>query len=96
MNDKQFTVLKGKLITSVPWSLLAPHRGQAIANHGQSLERLNERGGLSAAEMMALIGSRRWSDIRGMFANDAEAEAALINAVAEFLRPDTDSKGEGA
>jgi hypothetical protein len=40
---------------SVPWVLLAPHEMQAERNHGQTLERLAERGGLSPCEMIAII-----------------------------------------
>lgn len=45
--------------TSVPWDLLAPHEAQALRNHGgQSLERLAERGGLSPAELVAVVEDR--------------------------------------
>jgi hypothetical protein len=30
---------------SIPWAVIAPHEHQAITNHGQTLERLAERGG---------------------------------------------------
>lgn len=36
---------------SLPWSLVEPWRAQAERNHGQTLERLNERGGLSPLEL---------------------------------------------
>ena len=31
---------------TIPWSVIAPHEAQCQKNHGQSLERLAERGGL--------------------------------------------------
>lgn len=40
---------------TVPWDLLAPHEKQALRNHDQTLKRLAERGGLSPAEMVAVI-----------------------------------------
>lgn len=40
---------------TVPWSLVAPHETQALANHYQSLERLASRGGLSPAELVAVL-----------------------------------------
>ncbi len=47
--------------TSVPWDLVAPHEEQAQRNHGQSLQRLAERGGLSLPELAAVVDNRRWS-----------------------------------
>ena len=40
---------------SVPWSLVAPHARQAEHNHSQTLERLAQRGGLSPAELVAVL-----------------------------------------
>jgi hypothetical protein len=48
---------------------------QAMDNHGQTLERLAERGGLSLDEAAALAEGRRW---RSMTAD--EALAALKKA----------------
>jgi hypothetical protein len=48
--------------TSVPWSVIEPHRAQALANHYQSLERLADRGGLSLREMWAVLNDRAWSN----------------------------------
>ena len=39
----------------VPWSVMAPHEAQCQKNHGQSLKRLAERGGLGAAEAYCII-----------------------------------------
>lgn len=44
----------------VPWALLEAHRRQAMKNHGQTLERLKERGGLSPSEMLAILEDREW------------------------------------
>jgi hypothetical protein len=46
--------------TSVLWSLVEPHRAQAMSNHGQTLERLTERGGLAPDEMHAVVHDQRW------------------------------------
>ncbi len=40
---------------TVPWNLLQPHEAQALKNHDQTLERLNERGGLDWKELYAVI-----------------------------------------
>ncbi len=45
---------------SVPWALVEPHREQALRNHYQTLERLAERGGLSADELHAVVHDRAW------------------------------------
>jgi hypothetical protein len=48
-------------VVAVPWDSLSPHLTQALRNHGQTLARLAERGGLSACEALAIIEDRRWS-----------------------------------
>ena len=40
---------------TVPWAMLAEHEAQARANHGQTLERLAARMGLSTQEILAII-----------------------------------------
>lgn len=43
----------------VPWSMIAPFDAQAKANHaGQDLRRLEERGGVSACEALAILECR--------------------------------------
>jgi hypothetical protein len=69
-DERQFPILvprdhRGREIsgcpTSVPWSLVEPHRAQAMSNHGQpTLERLAERGGLSPDELHAVLHDQRW------------------------------------
>lgn len=51
---------------SVPWRLLAPHEPQAIANHGQTLERLAERGGLGPSEMRVIVEGKSLRGFRAM------------------------------
>ena len=43
---------------SIPWSLVAPHEEQAKRNHGQSLEKLASRGGLSPRELCLVLMNR--------------------------------------
>lgn len=45
---------------SAPWAFLEPHRAQAFTNHGQTLERLAERGGLDPVEMWCVVHGKRW------------------------------------
>lgn len=49
---------------------------QAQINHGQSLARLNERGGISAAEAMAIIERRKF-----MFIKEYDATLLLLKAI---------------
>jgi hypothetical protein len=43
--------------------MIEPHEKQAQSNHSQSLERLNGRGGLSAAEAVAILEDKGWGEI---------------------------------
>jgi hypothetical protein len=53
---KQFKIMishqgtKGPCPSSIQWDVIAPFEGMAMVNHGQSLERLHERGGLDPVE----------------------------------------------
>jgi hypothetical protein len=44
----------------IPWEVVAPHEKQAQRNHYQTLERLNERGGLSAVELWHVVNDKDW------------------------------------
>ena len=44
----------------IPWDIIAPLEAQAHKNHGQTLARLRERGGLSVCEAVAIIEDRHW------------------------------------
>lgn len=63
----------------IPWSAMAPHEAQAASNHGQTLERLAERGGLSPGEAVAVMSGRRWRRM-----SDADASSELARLVAEY------------
>jgi len=45
---------------AIPWALILPHEKQAIRNHGQDLSRLADRGGLDAAEAVAVLEDREF------------------------------------
>jgi hypothetical protein len=74
MTDRRFPVLNQQncrpqerktMPRSVPWSLVEPWREQAQLNHGQTLERLAERGGLAPEELYAAahqLGLRSLTD----------------------------------
>ncbi|MFC5391644.1 hypothetical protein [Bosea vestrisii] len=48
------------VVAGCPFALIAKHEAQALTNHGQTLERLAERGGLSAAEAVAVLEDRAY------------------------------------
>lgn len=51
---------------TIPWSMVEPWRVQAELNHSQTLERLNERGGLAPEELWCAahgLGLRHIRDI---------------------------------
>lgn len=51
-------------VVAVPWDMIGPHDNQAQRNHDQTLERLAQRGGLSACEALAVLGDRGYHDVR--------------------------------
>lgn len=48
---------------SIPWEMIWPHGRQALINHDQTLNRLAERGGLSACEAVCILEDRRWANM---------------------------------
>ena len=53
-------IMGGVLLKAIPWALISSHDEQAQTNHGQTLNRLAERGGLGPSEALAIIEDRRW------------------------------------
>lgn len=65
---------------SVPWDFMAPHEEQAQVNHGQTLERLAQRGGLDPAEMLAVVEGIKWASIGKAFVEEAPARLDALLA----------------
>ncbi len=42
---------------SVPWEVMAPHESQCQKNHGQSIQRIAERGGFGCSEAWAVVNA---------------------------------------
>lgn len=53
---RRFPIMGGP---SLPWAMIAPHEAQAKTNHGQTLEQLAERGGLSPSEALMTLDDVR-------------------------------------
>ena len=73
MKNKQMKIM-GSILKSIPFDSLNEEWAQR--NHGQSLDRLNERGGLGSDEALAIIEKRKWIKV-----HDDEA----INRIHEHL-----------
>ena len=80
-------IMGSLLMSEIPWAMIAPHEAQAQSNHGQSLERLAQRGGLAASEAIDIIEGRR----RGRAKPCVENERYLINKVREWRAANTES-----
>lgn len=65
---KTFKVLKDHYIkhplpTTIPWDLVEPLRESCLKHHNQTLERLNERGGLAVRELYAHVNKLHLRDM---------------------------------
>lgn len=61
--------------------LFVSHNKQAFTNHSQTLERLNERGGLSPREMLAILCDCHYSELQ----MSGRAAAKIIVYICGFL-----------
>ena len=77
MTDRKFPIMDAP---DIPWLVIAPHEGQALANHGQTLEKLARRGGLSASEALAVI-----TDHASCFVSAERAKQLLRPQVVHLL-----------
>ncbi len=78
--------IQSKLIKSIPWEMIAPHEYRAISNHcDQDLQRLAERGGLSAYEALRVLKNERLGGISFVMPQDrAQRDAAEKADAAEL------------
>lgn len=70
-------IMGATLLSEIPWDFIAPHERQAMTNHGQTLERLAQRGGLGASEAIDIVEGRKWNSAKDCIEN----EHYLINLV---------------
>lgn len=78
MADERMFPIMEKPPFSIPWSVLQPHEKQAIHNHGQTLKRLAERGGLCASEAIDVLTGQKWATCK---LSGADATAKLLSIV---------------
>lgn len=58
---KQFRIMGQR---SIPFAAVAPYEDRAKQNHDQSLDRLNERGGLDVSELWAIVHGKTLREVR--------------------------------
>ena len=73
-------IMGSAIMSEIPWAMIAPHEAQATRNHGQTLNRLAERGGLCSSEALQILDGKPWGYYRPCEENDR----ALINRVREW------------
>ena len=83
--DKEFPILKSNGET-IPWESIASHEEQALRNHGQSLEKLASRGGLSWCEALAVL---RDSKFIAMPEEEAKEKVLALLPNQEWIVPVT-------
>ncbi len=62
---------------AILWQIIERHQLQAQRNHGQTLERLAERGGLSSCEAVAVLEDREWRPMDDKAARERLIDLAL-------------------
>lgn len=83
-------IMASDTIKRIPWAAIEKHGLQAMRNHGQSLERLAQRGGLSPCEAVAIIEDRRWKRMA-----DVDAESRLRQLCAPLAAEAPKAEGSG-
>lgn len=78
-------IMGATLLSEIPFAMLVPHEAQALKNHGQSLERLAQRGGLGHSEAIDILEGQRW----GWSKPCIENELYLINKVRQWRAAQT-------
>ena len=68
MTRESMPVMSSKYLKSMPMAML--NEKQAQKNHGQSLERLAERGGICPSEALAIMDGLHWGAVRVCDEND--------------------------
>jgi hypothetical protein len=70
---------------SVPFEVVAKHERQCQINHGQSAERLAERGGLSWRELWCVLADLGWNKQPESFKQDRDVFLACCNMIVREL-----------
>lgn len=66
---------------NVPFAKLVPFERQALTNHGQTLERIAQRGGLAWNELLDILEGVRWQYRPRYSPEEAERRVRALLAV---------------
>lgn len=80
MSRATMPIMGATLLSEIPFAMIQPHEAQALRNHGQTLERLAQRGGLAASEAVAIIKGLSWRAVK----TGVPTEHYLITMVREW------------
>jgi hypothetical protein len=83
LSDRElFPILGDQYIKFIPWPMIEPHKGQADRNHGQTLGRLAERGGLSPMEAVCIMRDEPYPTARNEWVNEKARITLMIMVLA--------------
>lgn len=68
MSRESMPIMSSEYLKSMPMVMLSDK--QAMKNHGQTLERLAERGGICPSEALAIMDSLHWGSVKVCDEND--------------------------
>jgi hypothetical protein len=68
MSRETMPIMSSKYLKSMPMAMLSEK--QAMKNHGQSLKRLAERGGICPSEALSIMDGLHWGAVKVCDEND--------------------------
>lgn len=68
MSRESMPIMSSKYLKSMPMAMLDDK--QAMKNHGQSLKRLAERGGICPSEALSIMDGLHWGAVKVCDEND--------------------------
>lgn len=88
-DTRRFKIMGGHRmgLGSIPWQLILRHEAQVKENHGDTLERLHERGGLSVEELWFVLQDKKITPLTP-FPTEREAYEFVSETVRGFEEHD--------
>ena len=77
--------LRDKCPPSVDFRTVEPYEAQAQRNHGQTLQRLSDRGGLSPEELIAVMEGRSYFDLLESLRSKRMTDEYAVDRLLELL-----------
>lgn len=82
--DGRYPVIGTEPKQYIPYEVLLSHEERAIQNHGQTLERLAERGGLSWFEILCVLEEKNILDNEIKRMSDKERKKKVWKHILKF------------